>query len=285
MGVETVRKIVLETCDLIWEELSGIYLSPPNTYEWERIAEDFYNMWNLPNCIGALDGKHIEITCPPNTGSQFYNYKGTYSIVLLGLCDANYTFTAVDIGAYGSQSDGGTFASSLFGKSFLQGRLNMPADKPLNNSNTVFPHYIVGDAAFPLKENLMRPYPGRLLDEKKENFNKRLSRARRTIENAFGILTARWRILRSTLNMHPESADKVVKAAVVLHNFVKMHDSSYCPPEFVDRYNGSEIIEGLWRQAVNPLPRVRQVASNNSCRGSYELRNILSEYLFQNKLF
>ena len=64
----------------------------------------------------------------------------------------------------------------------------------------------------------------------------RLSRARRVIENAFGILVARWRILSTTLNMLPSNADKIVKACVVLHNFVKLHDTTYCPPDFVDQY-------------------------------------------------
>ncbi|TMW44378.1 hypothetical protein DOY81_010542 [Sarcophaga bullata] len=65
MSVTVVRRIVLETCEVIWNELSGICLFLPNTYELERIAKDFKNMWNLPNCMGAIDGKHVAIICPP----------------------------------------------------------------------------------------------------------------------------------------------------------------------------------------------------------------------------
>lgn len=71
IGVSTARKIIYETCDLIWEELSELYLSVPNKYEWRKIAEDFFKVSNMPNCVGALDGKHIAIECPPGSGCKF----------------------------------------------------------------------------------------------------------------------------------------------------------------------------------------------------------------------
>lgn len=76
MSVSVVRRIVLETCRVIWDDLNQIYLSLPNESEWQNLSEDFQNMWDLPNCVGAIDGKHVAITCPPNSGSLFYNYKG-----------------------------------------------------------------------------------------------------------------------------------------------------------------------------------------------------------------
>lgn len=151
----------------------------------------------------------------------------------------------MDVGAYGSQSDGGSLTNSVFGQMLFKQQLDLPTQRALSNSNTTFPYYFVGDAAFPLKSYLMKPFPGVLLDEKREYFNKRLSRVRRTIENAFGILTARWRILRGTLNMAPETAEKLVNGTLVLHNFFKMTDGSYCPPGFVDNEINGEIVEGL----------------------------------------
>lgn len=284
VGITTVRNIALESCSIIWKELSQIYVSPPNTHEWEKIADDFGNIWNLPNCVGAIDGKHINITCPWNTGSQYYNYKGNFSIVLLAACDANYTFTLADIGAYGSQSDGGILSYSSFGKALISGQFNLPKSRCLKDNNFDCPFYFVGDAAFPLKTYLLRPYPGRLLTPKREYFNMRLSRARRTIENAFGILTARWRILRNSMNVAPDTAENIVKACVVLHNFVKMNDSSYCPVNFVDRMQDNTLVEGLWRQEVTTLPSVRPSVARNAPRCAFRIREILADYLFSNKI-
>ncbi|XP_055550383.1 uncharacterized protein LOC129732934 [Wyeomyia smithii] len=199
IGESTSRSIVYEVCEVLWDELKDKLLPELTIGDWSRNAEDFFELWDLPNCCGAVDGKHVNIECPPRAGSLFFNYKGNHSINLMGICDAKYKFIVVDVGAYGGNSDGGVFANSEFGKRLLNGSLNLPPAAQLPNSTVKTPHYVVGDAAFPLKPYLVRPFPGKLLPPIRENFNMRLSRARRTIENAFGILVARWRILKTTL--------------------------------------------------------------------------------------
>jgi len=88
-------------CEAIWSALHPTYLPEMNREEWTKVAEQFYSKWQFPNCIGALDGKHIKIRCPPQSGSFYFNYKQYFSIVLLASCDAQYKFTWVDIGQYG----------------------------------------------------------------------------------------------------------------------------------------------------------------------------------------
>ena len=77
--------------------------------DWNIIEKKFNTKWNFLNCIGALDGKHIVITAPWNSGSLYFNYKGTFSLVLMALVDADYKFIYVDIGDYGSNADGAVF--------------------------------------------------------------------------------------------------------------------------------------------------------------------------------
>jgi len=78
---------------------------------------------------GAIYGKHIVMECPSNSGSNYYNYKGTFSIVLLALVYHNYNFTCIDIGSYGSNSDAGNFAKSALKKAREENKLNMPREK------------------------------------------------------------------------------------------------------------------------------------------------------------
>ncbi|XP_011696247.1 PREDICTED: uncharacterized protein LOC105454954 [Wasmannia auropunctata] len=114
IGKSTVHKIVNETCWAIWTVLQPIVLKTPSKEDWKSISEEFMNKWQFPNCLGAIDGRHMRIQAPPNSGSNFYNYKQFFSMVLLATCDATYKFTWIDIGQYGSISDGGTWANTDF---------------------------------------------------------------------------------------------------------------------------------------------------------------------------
>jgi len=184
VGVSTVHNVVKRVCDSIWSELQPELMPEPTVDMWRRSADAFKYKWNFPNCCAAVDGKHVTITCPPNSGTMFYNYKGTFSIVVMALSDADYKFIAVDIGDYGSNSDGGVFRRSAIGSRLQSDTLNLPADQPItdNPGANAMPFVIVGDEAFPLGPHLMHPYPGRGLREDKRIFNYRLSRARRVVE-------------------------------------------------------------------------------------------------------
>ncbi|KAK4882424.1 hypothetical protein RN001_005743 [Aquatica leii] len=161
--------------------------------KWREIAFDFNRKWNFPNCIGAIYGKHIAMQAPNNAGSEFFNYKDYHSIVLLGICDANYLFTMVDISASGRQSDGGIFKNALFYEQITNDCLNKPEAKYIPNTNIKTPFLLFGDEAFPLTKYMMTPYPGRKerLPGRIRIYNYRLSRCRRMIENTFGILVSR----------------------------------------------------------------------------------------------
>jgi len=101
VGKSTVCKIVPEVCCAIWCALQPIVLPTLDADGWRKISKEYMLKWQFPNCIGALDGRHMEFKKPPCSGSQYYNYENFFSVVLLALCDANHKFTWVDIGQFG----------------------------------------------------------------------------------------------------------------------------------------------------------------------------------------
>nr|XP_054923342.1 uncharacterized protein LOC129383092 [Dermacentor andersoni] len=178
VGISMARMAVRVTCRALWSRLQPLYMPKPETATWLKIAEGFGHTWQFPNCLGAVDGKHVHIKCPAKSGSMYFNYKGTYSIVLLAVVDSNYKFVVVDVGAYGKQSDGGVLEQSIFGQLLDKGKLQLLRDLPLPNTALPAPCVFIGDEAFQLRTDILRPYPGRGLEASKRVFNYRLSRAR-----------------------------------------------------------------------------------------------------------
>ena len=95
----SISIFVKEVCKAICDEFMDEVMKPPSTEaEWQAIADGFLTRWNFPNCLGALDGKHVGVKCPANSGSLYYNYKGFYSVILMALVDSDYKFIWADLG-------------------------------------------------------------------------------------------------------------------------------------------------------------------------------------------
>lgn len=276
VGKSTVSGIILEVCGVIWKVLQHLYVKTPVEHDWLNIAEDFDNKWNLKNCVGALDGKHISIQAPRKSGTQYFNYKKFYSIVLLATCDANYKFTLVDIGAFGSVSDGAVFMDCQFGEAMVNGTLGIPKDRTIPEMRRKVPFFFAGDAAFPLKSYIMRPYPGLGLNKKERVFNYRLSRARRTIENSFGILVSRWRIFRQPIIADVPTIELMVAGTICLHNFI-MTEEAKSPNSslYTPRNNTENFSRELNESVLNPIGRI---GPNRSADSSRELRDNLASF-------
>lgn len=189
MGRTTVSNIIKNTCDALWNVLQPIEMPNPTAQKWQDISNVFYEKTNFPNCIGAVDGKHIRIFSPPHSGSNFFCYKKFFSIVLMAIADANYCFTVIDVGSYGREGDTNIFRQSAFGKKLYDNSLALPDFTCLPNTDgPKLPYVLIGDEAFGIHRNLLRPYSSRDLNHSKRIFNYRLSRARRYVECTFGIL-------------------------------------------------------------------------------------------------
>jgi hypothetical protein len=92
--------------------------------------------------------RYITIHCPPNTGSEYFNYKQYHSIVLEAVVDANLKFLTVAVGAYGKQRDGGVFGDSALYQSLETRSLQIPEEQVWPHSEITLPHILVGDEAY-----------------------------------------------------------------------------------------------------------------------------------------
>ncbi|XP_034834262.2 uncharacterized protein [Maniola hyperantus] len=272
IGNSTVSKIVTEVCQEIWNVLQPLAIPQPTQEMWLNIAEDFFGKWGFPHCLGSVDGKHITIKCPPDSGSMFYCYKSKFSIVLLAVVDANYKFIYVDIGSFGKDSDSTIFEKTPFLQLLRTGQLNVPNAQPLQQGTDPLPYVLIGDGAFKLETFLMRPFvrEAAMQDRDKKRFNQALSRARVVVECAFGIMAQKFRIFLRPFETDLTNTIKIVKAACCLHNFIQTKESAV-------HTSSSFEIEQLGAFLPQNRPGNRQRASS----AAFEVRGKFVQYFTQ----
>eukprot|EP00795_Rhopilema_esculentum_P003867 gene3867-15163_t len=173
----------------------------------------------------------------------------------------------------------------IFGKRLNAGTLDLPAPSALPGSEQISPYVFVCDEAFQLKENMMRPYPrnnfkhGSELSDEKKVYNYRHSQARRISENAFGILSVRWRVVQ--LKPIQKNSVTITKACIALHNYLAKTDfqntpkTRYVPPTLVDQELQGDVVPGTWREIqADSIRAINRVGSNMSSKQATKYRKI-----------
>ncbi|XP_051544887.1 uncharacterized protein LOC127435433 [Myxocyprinus asiaticus] len=149
-------------------------LKTPSTEEkWRTKAHNFESKWQFPHCLGALDGKH-PYTASSKKWQIYHNYKARFSVIMMAAVDVNYKFIYASVGTQDRVSDAGLFAHSDLCKAMDQGLLNFPLREPLPNCDITMPYMFLGDEAYPLRPNFMKPYPYRQMDHSQQVLNYRL---------------------------------------------------------------------------------------------------------------
>ncbi|KAH7699962.1 nuclease HARBI1-like protein [Aphelenchoides avenae] len=133
-------------------------------------------------------------------------------------------------------------------------------------------YFCVADVAFPLTTHIMKPLPGNSLTVAQRVYNIRISRARRVIENVFGIMASKWRVLLKPIETSPAAADAITKATCALHNFVIDEDKIHSPSAQADTGLGNED-NGRWRREIDPLSSAN-VRARNANRATMDAQNM-----------
>ena len=99
VGRSTISKFLPEVCRAIQDGCTREYFGCPTTPdECKELERKFRIRWNVPHALGALDGKHVALKKPKNSGALYHNNKGFFSVVILALVDGQYKFRWVDVG-------------------------------------------------------------------------------------------------------------------------------------------------------------------------------------------
>nr|CAH7715380.1 unnamed protein product [Callosobruchus chinensis] len=187
--------------------------------------------------------------------TSFVSISLKISIVLFAIiANANYNFLYASVGCQGRVSDG-------------------------------------ADDAFPLTTAIMKPYSGHQEKHSKNRvFNYRLSRARRVVQNVFGILAAVFRVLRKPMLLQPEKAEKIVLTCVLLHNYLRKNAktrSSYNPPGTFDKENleTGTIEPGSWRRDPQPSASFLPLMNipRKATMEAWAIRDEYAEYFMTNQ--
>ncbi len=262
VGKSTVHKIHYEITAAVIARYSDQVKWPEKEEDLLRCAREFADYWGYPCCIGSIDGCHIPISPPKDDAIDYYNYKGWYSCVLLGVCDAKYRFTYFHLGTPGKSND-----SFIFRHCHLFRKLNNQKDNLFRLGSllngVLVPLHLIGDAAFPLLETLMKPFPHGVQDAVHRLFNYRLSRTRRVIENAFGRLKARFRIISKRMELDVNNVNETVSACVILHNLFEGF-GEFIPPHWY----------GIPFQRIQGPPGANRAAQ----RSAINIRNAIVQY-------
>jgi hypothetical protein len=182
----------------------------------------------------------------------------------------------VHTGTNGNVSDGGVLHEKRFCEKLMEGSLKLPAPETPDGTQYSLPFTFVADEAFPLLGNLLKLYPQRGLSREEIIFNYRLSRARRIVENAFGITASRFRVFHTDIALALTNIDTVVLACCVLHNYVRRESTNYSPSSYVDQeeVGSGQIILGEWRNGEHHLIPLqctaRPTALANQVRDAYK---------------
>ena len=285
IGKATVSGIVTEMCDAIYAVLGKDFLqTPKQTEKWAEIAELFNSRWNIPNNIGAIDGKRILIQKPSHAGSHYHDYKGNESIIALVVSGPDYECLYVDVGTNGRNPDGHAWGRSPLKHSLddSDNPLSIPPPRPLSGRTNPVPFVLTGDEAFGLSKYMLKPYPSRNLTEEQRITNYRISRGRRISENILGILGNRWRCFRVPFLLAPFKVKGITLAALTLHNWLRADASSrniYSPQTLIDREDPetSEVIPGSCREDI-PTDSFLNLQPSTARNSSNEAKNMREEF-------
>ena len=200
----------------------------PTGPELEQVIVDFKSLCGLPSCGGALDGTFMPIKKPSEFGDTYYCYKHFNAIIVLGCVDARGIFTYVNAGRPGSVGDSYTYIHSLLYQKIANGEWLYRS--PMTIEGVSVKPFLVADSAFPLDSTSMKCFPDLANVPQKRSFNYSFMSTRRVVEQAFGRLKGRWKIMDGKCKLNdPVFVRQVAMVCCALYNVCERYQCPFEP--------------------------------------------------------
>ncbi|CAB3258809.1 unnamed protein product [Arctia plantaginis] len=202
-----IETIVLEVCDSILHYLQSLVMPRPTKAMWKKIAAGFKGRYQMPNCIGSLNGRFVTVM-------------GKIDHILLSLVDSDEKFVMIDLGNYGTKASK-IWDNSRMGALFARNEFDIPEDQSPGFGTDELPFVIVGGNSFVIKPYLISKYRSNALADTDANkvFNCRIDPVKLTAEAAVTRLRRRWQIVQSNIPLPVPMAKRVITTACCLENY------------------------------------------------------------------
>ncbi|XP_055678093.1 putative nuclease HARBI1 [Lutzomyia longipalpis] len=255
LDYSTTADLLYNTLRIIVEQ-SADYMSSTDTAQEQLNA--MYLKHRLPNCKGFIGCKHVMIKEPRYRPEEYLNYRNSHSVLLRLTCDAHGNFIHATIGQEIQLEDDEEEIAQLKGE---------------------FPLHWVGDGSYEATERIITPYRRINLTEQEQNYNMQLTLGLNVLERSLAAIVNRFRAMQGKVNAYPTEgglreghADLIIKATIVLHNFINHTADRDTPRVSTAMPPNSAIFD----QAPN-------TKTSSASRDAQELRDSLRDYFWDTK--